>query len=201
MRRPTYSQVVSTLALFVALGGTAYAAGLPARSVGSTQLKARAVTATKIATGAVRARAVASDSLTGRQIAEATLGTVPRAADAALLGGQPPSRFLPTCPTGMAATHGLCVESDQRPTAGFMEALQTCAAAGRRLPTLGEAALAFEALGAPQPLQWASDLTWQESPVRLLGLLISADESRALAINPADVSIDVPFRCVASPTS
>lgn len=43
--RLSYANVVSTLALFVALGGASYAAvELPAHSVGSKQLKARSVT-------------------------------------------------------------------------------------------------------------------------------------------------------------
>jgi hypothetical protein len=49
-RHLTYSNVAATLALFLALGGGAYAATqLPARSVGTGQLKGEAVTAGKIA--------------------------------------------------------------------------------------------------------------------------------------------------------
>jgi hypothetical protein len=48
--RPGYANVVATLALFIALGGSAYAATrLPANSVGPAQLKNRAVTPTKVA--------------------------------------------------------------------------------------------------------------------------------------------------------
>lgn len=47
--RLSYSNVVATLALFVALGGTSYAAvKLPKNSVGSTQLRANAVTGAKV---------------------------------------------------------------------------------------------------------------------------------------------------------
>ena len=47
--RPTYANVVATLALVVALGGTSYAAAqLPRNSVGSKQLKAQAVTPAKL---------------------------------------------------------------------------------------------------------------------------------------------------------
>lgn len=52
--RLTYSNVVATLALFVALGGGAYAAiKLPANSVGSKQLKTHAVTPKKVAPATV----------------------------------------------------------------------------------------------------------------------------------------------------
>lgn len=53
----TYANVVATLALFVALGGVSYAAvTLPARSVGTKQLKSGAVTSAKVRNGTLRAR-------------------------------------------------------------------------------------------------------------------------------------------------
>jgi hypothetical protein len=48
-----YSNVIATIALFVALGGAAVAAGLPKNSVGPNQLKKGAVTAAKIRKQAV----------------------------------------------------------------------------------------------------------------------------------------------------
>lgn len=51
-RRFTYANIVATIALFVALGGTSYAAfSLPAGSVGTKQLKNGAVTKAKLAHG------------------------------------------------------------------------------------------------------------------------------------------------------
>jgi len=53
--RLTYANVMSSLALFVALGGTSYAVTqLPRDSVGNRQLKANAVTSNKIRAGAVQ---------------------------------------------------------------------------------------------------------------------------------------------------
>jgi hypothetical protein len=50
LRRPSPALIVALVALFVALGGTSYAAvALPRNSVGSVQIKNRAVTQTKIA--------------------------------------------------------------------------------------------------------------------------------------------------------
>lgn len=84
---------IGLLALFIALGGTTYAAtALPANSVGAKQLKKNAVTAVKIKAGAVTnakigANAVTGakvkdDSLTGSDILESSLGKVPSAAAA-----------------------------------------------------------------------------------------------------------------------
>jgi hypothetical protein len=57
------SQGVAYLALFMALGGTAYAASLPANSVGTKQLKTSAVTTAK----------VRSDAITTAKVEDATL--------------------------------------------------------------------------------------------------------------------------------
>lgn len=71
---------IALLALFVALGGTTYAAtGLPANIIGAKQLKKNAVTNPKIKNGAVNSAKVANDSLTGADILESSLGRVPSA--------------------------------------------------------------------------------------------------------------------------
>src|SRR3954464_15689197 len=55
MRRPSPAMVVALIALFVALGGGAYAAfKLPKGSVGSKQLKKHAVTPPKLAKSTVK---------------------------------------------------------------------------------------------------------------------------------------------------
>jgi hypothetical protein len=61
---PSPAMAVAFIALLVAIGGTSYAVvRLPARSVGSAQLKNNAVTAAK----------VKNEALTGRDIRESTL--------------------------------------------------------------------------------------------------------------------------------
>jgi hypothetical protein len=79
-RHATYGNVTATLALFIALGGGAYAAvALPANSVGPRQLKANAVTTPKIKNSAVTGTKVRRNTLTGADIRESTLGQVPSA--------------------------------------------------------------------------------------------------------------------------
>jgi hypothetical protein len=84
---------LALLALFIALGGTTYAAtSLPKNSVGAKQLKKNAVTAAKIKAGAVTnakigknavtGAKVKDDSLTGADVLESSLGTVPSATNA-----------------------------------------------------------------------------------------------------------------------
>ena len=67
---PSPALVVSAVALFVALGGTTYAAvSVPKNSVGTAQLKNNAVTAPKIKNGAVTAEKIDTTVLTGFALA------------------------------------------------------------------------------------------------------------------------------------
>jgi hypothetical protein len=63
-QRLTYSNVIATMALFLALGGVAVAAGLPKNSVGPKQLKRGAVTAAKIRKQAVTTAKLANGAVT-----------------------------------------------------------------------------------------------------------------------------------------
>lgn len=102
-RRLTYANVISTLCLFLLLGGGAYAAiRLPRNSVGSRQLKPKAVrtgilarnavrtgklapeaaTAGKIAKNAITTNRIRDNAVTGAKVKESTLGTVPSASEA-----------------------------------------------------------------------------------------------------------------------
>jgi hypothetical protein len=82
--RVSPSMVVALIALSVALGGTSYAvARLPAKSVGTKQLKRNAVAGANIKKNAVNSSKVANDSLNGSDINESSLGQVPSAAAAA----------------------------------------------------------------------------------------------------------------------
>lgn len=63
-QRLSYSNVIATIALFIALGGVAVAAGLPKNSVGPKQLKRGAVTAAKIRKQAVTSAKLATGAVT-----------------------------------------------------------------------------------------------------------------------------------------
>ena len=140
--RLTYANVMATIAVFIALGGAAYAAvKLPKNSVGTKQLKNGAVTAEKVQSG----------SLTGTQINASTLGTVPNAthavsADSAtqaeqanLLQGKHASDFL-----GASATAANSNQLEGHPASDFLSASGT-AQNSNQLGGLG----ASSYLGAP----------------------------------------------------
>ena len=65
----TYSNVIATIALFIALGGAAVAAGLPKHSVGPKQLKRGAVTS-----AALRKQAVTSGKLAPKSVVAGKIG-------------------------------------------------------------------------------------------------------------------------------
>jgi hypothetical protein len=163
--RLTYANVVATLALFVALGGSAVAAGV----FDGHRIKGRSVPGTKL----IR------NSVTKNEVKESTLTTVPnadkldkfdskdflrstaqaadtakfgghefdeflrkdsagRAFDSSQLGGLGPAAYRLTCGPGYRLMFGLCFETALRPAASFASASSSCSSAGGRLPTIAE---------------------------------------------------------------
>lgn len=88
-KRLTYANVMSSLAVFLVLGG---ATALAATKIGSKELKANsvltgkikkeAVTTAKLKNSAVTTAKIADKAVTGAKVDTATLGTVPSAANA-----------------------------------------------------------------------------------------------------------------------
>src|SRR3954454_10396743 len=80
----TYANSMSTLAVFIALGGGAYAAArLPHNSVGAQQIRANAVGASEIRASAVRSSELHDGSVTLRDLSAG--------AQSALRGAQGPA--------------------------------------------------------------------------------------------------------------
>ncbi len=99
--RITYANVMATLAMFVALGGVAWAATqLPKNSVGAKQLKRNAVRTPKIKDEAVTGAKIRKGTITGSLLNLTSIGTVPSAqtaasaTDAKTLAGAEPSAYL-----------------------------------------------------------------------------------------------------------
>lgn len=139
--RLTYANVMSTVAVFVALGGSSYAAV----SISGRDIRNRSISASK----------VKRNALTGLQIRESTLGRVNRArlADNSFqLQGFGAADFKVRCPSDTYPTANVCVERTPRPPEAYDTAVRTCdqvgapAGPGRRLPTHGELRAALTAL-------------------------------------------------------
>jgi hypothetical protein len=83
MFRKHYSNIAASLALFIALSGTAVAAvTLPRDSVGAPQIRTDAVRSPEIATDAVRGPEIAADAVRGPEIAADAVRSPEIAADA-----------------------------------------------------------------------------------------------------------------------
>jgi hypothetical protein len=123
-KRFTYANVMSSIAVFLVLGGaTAIAAGLAKNSVGTKQLKKNAVTTKKIKNGAVTGAKVKAGSLTASNFAPGQLPAGPQG---------------PVGPTFGAFGEGGC---DSLGTG-----LETCASTGSiNLPTSGHVLLVASA--------------------------------------------------------
>lgn len=75
-KRLTYANVMSSIAVFLVLGGaTAIAAGLAKNSVGSKQIKKNAVTEVKIKDGAVSANKLGDGSVVSAKLADGSVVT------------------------------------------------------------------------------------------------------------------------------
>ncbi len=191
--RLTYANVVATLALFVALGGSSYAA----LKISGRDIKAHSITGQKIK----------RNTLGRRQIKESNLSAVPRALNAAKLEGHTAEDFLVRCPAGTLPAAGICVETQSRPPVAYGIAVYECGktdtqtAAGRRLPAHNEL---MEAL-THQEIQLASggELTSEVSastsePGRVNDLYIT-DKGGSVGLTPDTFAGAKSYRCVAPP--
>ena len=119
-RNLSYSNVMSTLALFLALGGTSYALTLPRNSVGSNQIRPRAVRASELATNAVRSHDVADRSLDLRDLslsARASLSGASGPAGPAGPAGAPAVTYRAAINAGNGHVRGNAT-SGERPNIG-----------------------------------------------------------------------------------
>lgn len=99
-QRLTYANVMSSLAVFLILGGaTAFAATkiganqLKANSVKTGKIVKEAVTTSKLKNGSVSTSKLANDAVTGEKANESSFGQVPSAANALSLGGKAASEY------------------------------------------------------------------------------------------------------------
>ncbi|HEY0318571.1 MAG TPA: hypothetical protein VGC49_09795 [Solirubrobacterales bacterium] len=148
-KRPSPALVISILALFVALGGSAYAAN----KIGTNDIKANAITAGKIKKNAVTTAKIKSNAVTGAKINEGTLGAVPNATNAVnavnatnAVNSTNFSRYVSTGLVRASAGHNVLVLQDG-----------PFAVTGHCLDLGGGAVRAFAVLTTDQPGSSASE--------------------------------------------
>jgi hypothetical protein len=186
-RRPAPALVVAVIALFVALGGSVYAASgidghsIRPKSLPGNRLVPGSVTANRLA-GSLPGGRLAPQSVTGAQVDAATLGQVPSAvqadrADSAREAGKAlyassagdaarVNGHLAGCLTGTRAFAGACWQTGFSATAATAaEAALGCAGQGGELPS----ALTLVAFAKQPGIGIATDGEWTQNVVTAAG--------------------------------
>lgn len=194
--RLTYANVTATLALFIALGGSSYAA--------------LQITGKQVRNHSLTGRDIKKNSIRGRQVKERSLGVVPRARNAARVGGLPARRLLVHCPDGTVPISDVCIETQARPPANYSSAAVACEITdnrkrpGRRLPRHDELMTALGDYGialAPGGELTSNVYPSSSEPGALLNVLYIIDGTGNVAITSDDAAGAKSFRCVADPVN
>jgi hypothetical protein len=194
-RRCTYANVVATLALFIALGGSSYAA----LRVGSREIVDNSVRGKDIRNRTVTHEDVGRNALGGTNIKESRLGTVPRANGLTAKGS---ARLRLRCPAGTELAAGECFESSPQQPASYYTAATFCAATNRgnrRLPTHAELVAFFSAGHASaQGGELTANAVEDPDGPEVARVLIAVGNG-GVAFDQA--SAEHPFRCVTNPSN
>lgn len=190
--RLTYANVMSTLAVFIALGGSSYAA----LTINGASIKSRSIAGTKLRL----------NTLSGAHIKESRLARVPRAKRADTLGDRTAQDLLVKCPSDTFPIADVCVERTPRTVASYGSAVITClvvgtpAAPGRRLPTHGELRAALTAVPLAPGGELTSDVYPSPRPGEL-DVLYVVDQVGTVALTPNTGAGGKAYRCVADPSN
>jgi hypothetical protein len=187
----TYANVMSTMAVFIALGGSSYAA----IKINGSSIRNRSIPAAKLR----------YNTLGGREINESALEPVPSAMNAYQLGGLTAGDFKIKCPRDTFPMADVCVEWTPRPAAAYGSAVLEClligtpAGPGRRLPTHGELMAALTAVRLAPGGEMTSNVYPSSTDPGRLNDLIITDQVGGVAFTPDTGAGGKPFRCVADP--
>jgi hypothetical protein len=190
---------MATVAVFIALGGSSYAA----LQIDSGDIANGSVRGVDVRNRTLTDRDVKRNGLTGRTIRESRLGRVPHARQADRLGGMTAADLLLKCPEGTFVIADVCVETTSRSAVPYDAATVACATAeptrspGRRLPTYGELRAA---LGGVQ-LAPGGELTAEVYPssARPGDFDVLVVNSQAGAVEAVVSNVARAFRCVTDP--
>jgi hypothetical protein len=206
-KRLTYANVMSSIAVFLVLGGaTAFAATkiganeIKANSIKTGKIVKEAVTTSKIKNNAVSGSKLADGSVNSAKIADGSVAEVDLANEAvgnakikngAVTASKLASGLLsPACPSGTTSVGGLCFETSARPAAPYVSAIESCSGAGRLLPQASEL-IAVTKKSALPAQEWSASLFSTAT-----GFAVNPDGT----LTTVALTTALPFRCVAQPT-
>ena len=207
-RHISYANVMATVAVFIALGGTSYAVlDIGSEDVADNSLRSRDIRNSTMRSRDVRdhtllARDLRRNNLGGGVIQESSLGTVPSAATAARVGGATEGDLRVKCPGDTVAKAGICIETSPRSPDGFLGALDRCDQVGRGLVTMPQLDRFARTRGPLQQAEWTGSIYRGSgsTPVEQLEAVVMAGFGD---VNYEDVyqPVQHAFRCVALPSN
>ncbi len=196
-RHLSYANVMATLAVFIALGGSSYAA--------------YTISGSKIKNHSIRGGKLRHNTLTGAQIRESKLARVPRAreadwaSDAEHVGGQTVEQLKIRCPEDTYPLADVCVEKTTRPPTSYGSAALICsdvgrpAGPGRRLPTHLELMAALTAFDLAPGGELTSNVYPSSTRPGELDVLYVTDKVGSFALTSNTVAGGKAYRCVTDP--
>jgi hypothetical protein len=202
----TYANVTATLALFIALGGSSYAA----LRVSSREIADNSIRSRDVHNHALTRHDLARNTLDGSVIRESGLRRVPRAAiadNADRLGGLTAADLKQKCPPDTLGIAGVCVESQPRPAVAYSTAAVQCSRAGnppgsgRRLPTHGELRSALQGFELAPGGELTGDVYPSSSTPGELDVLYVTSQGGSVALTPDTDVGKKAFRCVFVPSN
>ena len=192
-RHLSYANVMATLAVFIALGGTSYAA--------------LSITGSDVRNGSLTKRDLKRNTLDGSRIRESRLGKVRRARNADRLNGVPARRLFVRCPRATVPVYDVCVETTARSPLPYGTAAIACEdvnrlrTAGRRLPrhdelrtAIGEPGVALAAGG-----ELTSNVYPSPTQPGRVDVLVVTNDVGAVRVAPDTAAGAAAFRCVTDP--
>ena len=208
--RVSYANVVSTLALFIALGGTSYAVlhvgsdDVVNNSLRSEDIRNETIRSRDVRDRILRARDLGRDSLGGGVIKESALGRVPRAAEAERVGGVSSQDLRVRCPADTIAKAGVCIEISPRSPDGFLGAIDRCNQAGRGVVTMPQLDTFARSNGPLPQAEWTASVyrnpdAGPAAVDQLEAVLLSGFGD--VGYDRVYLAVQHAFRCVALPSN
>ena len=190
-QRLTYANVMSTLAVFIALGGSSYAA----LTINGSSIENRSIPAKKLK----------RNSITNREVRESRLSRVPRAKRADRLGTFTAADLRVRCPSDTFPIADVCVERSPRAATPYGSAVLQCtqvgtpAGPGRRLPTHNELMAALTAVTLAPGGELTSDVYPSSTDPGRLNALVVVDQVGGVTLTPDTAAGAKAYRCVTDP--
>ena len=209
-KRVSYANVVATLALFIALGGTSYAVlhvgsdDVVDNSLRSRDVRNDTLISRDLRDRTIRARDVHRNALGSQVIKESSLGIVPRAGEADRLDGVTAQDLKLKCPADTVSKGGACIETVPRSPDGFITAVNRCEQVGRALVTMPQLDMYARSNGPLVQAEWTASVYRNPDngpmPVEQLEAVLLSGVGD-VSYDRVYLAVQHAFRCVALPSN